>query len=93
MNYPDWTGALLVHIDTQFKKPIRGVTLNQRQKGTLPSDTVTNPRNKGHCIAITTRREIVLYKEPATDRGIAVEKESTDLKGQVPQQSKKRSKE
>ncbi|KAK4356219.1 hypothetical protein RND71_025190 [Anisodus tanguticus] len=39
-------------------------TLNPRQKGTLPSDTVDNPRNKGgcvsHCLAISTRSGKVL---------------------------------
>ena len=30
-------------------------TVNTRQPGTLPSNTVQNPKNYGHCIAITTR--------------------------------------
>ena len=31
------------------------VTLNTRQPGTLPSNTVQNPKNDTHCMAITTR--------------------------------------
>ena len=31
------------------------VTMNARQPGTLPSNTVQNPKNDGHCMAITTR--------------------------------------
>ena len=29
--------------------------MNTRQPGTLPSNTVQNPKNDGHCMAITTR--------------------------------------
>ena len=29
-------------------------TVNTRQPGTLPSNTVQNPKNDGHCMAITT---------------------------------------
>ena len=31
-------------------------TVNTRQPVTLPSNTVQNPKNDGHCMAITTRR-------------------------------------
>ena len=31
------------------------VTVNTRQSGTLPSNTVQNAKNDGHCMAITTR--------------------------------------
>ena len=30
-------------------------TVNTRQPGTLPSNTVQNPKNDGHCMAIITR--------------------------------------
>ena len=30
-------------------------TVNTRQPGTLPSNTVQNSKNAGHCMAITTR--------------------------------------
>ena len=30
-------------------------TVNTRQQGTLPSNTVQNPKNDAHCMAITTR--------------------------------------
>ena len=31
------------------------LTVNTRQPGTLPSNTVQNPKNDGHCMTITTR--------------------------------------
>ena len=31
------------------------VTVNTRQPGTLPSNTVQNPKNDGHCMEITTQ--------------------------------------
>ena len=30
-------------------------TVNTRQPGTLPSNTVQNPKNDAHCMAITTQ--------------------------------------
>uniref|UniRef100_M1DN90 Integrase core domain containing protein n=1 Tax=Solanum tuberosum TaxID=4113 RepID=M1DN90_SOLTU len=30
-------------------------SLNQRKNGSLPSDTIQNPKKDGHCIAIATR--------------------------------------
>ena len=30
-------------------------TVNTRQQGTHPSNTVQNPKNDAHCMAITTR--------------------------------------
>ena len=35
-------------------------TFNQRKAGTLPSDTVQNPRNDGSCLSFTTRSGKVL---------------------------------
>ena len=29
--------------------------MNTRQPGTLPSNTIQNPKNNGHCMAITIR--------------------------------------
>ena len=31
-------------------------SVNTQQPGTLPSNTVQNPKSDGHCMAITTRR-------------------------------------
>ena len=31
------------------------LTVNARQPGTLPRNTVQNPKNDAHCMAITTR--------------------------------------
>ncbi|MCD7450875.1 hypothetical protein HAX54_008849, partial [Datura stramonium] len=62
-------------------------------KGTLPSDTVPNPRNEGHCMAIITRKEIVLEEEPTKDKNITIEKELIEPTRQASQQSKKKAKE
>ncbi|PHT57811.1 hypothetical protein CQW23_00174 [Capsicum baccatum] len=42
---------------------------NQRKAGTLPSDTVQNPRNDGSCMAITTRSGKVL-ENPSKDNQV-----------------------
>ncbi|KAK4716480.1 hypothetical protein R3W88_014818 [Solanum pinnatisectum] len=35
-------------------------SLNQRKNGSLPSDTIQNPKKDGHCMAIATRSGKVL---------------------------------
>ncbi|PHT29040.1 hypothetical protein CQW23_31360 [Capsicum baccatum] len=45
-------------LEQQFSQ--LSAALNQRKAGTLPSDTVQNPRNDGSCMAITTRSGKVL---------------------------------
>ncbi|XP_049369931.1 uncharacterized protein LOC125834820 [Solanum verrucosum] len=35
-------------------------SMNQRKNGSLPTDTIQNPKKKGHCIAIATRSGKVL---------------------------------
>ncbi|XP_059277799.1 uncharacterized protein LOC132031978 [Lycium ferocissimum] len=69
-------------------------TLNQRQKGTLPSDTVANPKNYGDhkCHAITTRsgktiggemlvkNNVVVDEEKIVEEPIGVEEEVTSKK-------------
>ncbi|PHT35829.1 hypothetical protein CQW23_23529 [Capsicum baccatum] len=44
-------------------------TINQRKAGTLPSDTVHNPRNDGSCRVITTRSGKVL-DNPSKDKQV-----------------------
>ena len=39
----------------ELKMAQLSVTMNARQPGTLPSNTVKNPKNDGHYMAITTR--------------------------------------
>ena len=39
-------------------------TLNPRQKGTLPSNTVQNPKNDGQCMAVTTRSGVQTINPP-----------------------------
>ncbi|PHT27627.1 hypothetical protein CQW23_32770 [Capsicum baccatum] len=50
--------------------------LNQRKVGTLPSDTVQNPRNDGSCMAITTRSGMVLE---TSSKGKQVVDEEADI--------------
>ncbi|PHT31728.1 hypothetical protein CQW23_28065 [Capsicum baccatum] len=46
------------HLEQQLSQLL--AVFNQRKAGTLPSDTVLNPRNDGSCMAITTRSGKVL---------------------------------
>ena len=39
----------------ELKMAQLSATMNTRQPGTLPSNTVQNPKSYGHCMAITTR--------------------------------------
>jgi len=41
------------HLDLQMAQ--LSCTVNPRQPGTLPSNTVQNSKNDGHCMEITTR--------------------------------------
>lgn len=41
------------HIEKQLGQ--MSASLNQRQKGILPSNTIQNPKNVSHCMAVTTR--------------------------------------
>ncbi|PHT54216.1 Lignin-forming anionic peroxidase [Capsicum baccatum] len=50
--------------------------LNQRKAGTLPSNTVKNPRNDGSCMAITTRSGKVLE---TSSKGKQVVDEAADI--------------
>ncbi|XP_049357604.1 uncharacterized protein LOC125822257 [Solanum verrucosum] len=41
------------HLELQMTQ--LSTTVNPRQPGTLPSNTIQNPKNDGHCMAVTTR--------------------------------------
>ncbi|KAK4370245.1 hypothetical protein RND71_009721 [Anisodus tanguticus] len=69
----------------QLESQLRQIifVLNPRQNGTLPSNTVVNPRNEGggvsHCLSISTRSGKVLEESKipmyvVDERLIAVEK-------------------
>ena len=47
-------------------------TVNTRQQGTLPSNTVQNPKNDAHCMAITTRggRQTIDPPIPSTEENV-----------------------
>ena len=42
------------HLELQMNQ--LSTTVNSRQPGTLPSNTILNPKNNGHCMTVTTRR-------------------------------------
>ena len=48
------------------------VTVNTRQPGTLPSNTVQNPKNDAHCMAITTRggKQTIDPPMPSTEENV-----------------------
>ncbi|KAH0634861.1 hypothetical protein KY284_037647 [Solanum tuberosum] len=62
-------GGNMVHIEDMMQKMMRrfdatdenvkemrnDLSVNPRQPGTLPSNTIQNPKNDGHCMAVTTR--------------------------------------
>ena len=49
----DTHAILIKQIELQMAQ--LSATVNTRQPGTLPSNTVQNPKNDAHCMAITTR--------------------------------------
>ena len=49
----DALAILIKHLELQMTKLSSSV--NPRQLRTLPSNTVQNPINDGHCMAVTTR--------------------------------------
>ncbi|XP_019251044.1 PREDICTED: uncharacterized protein LOC109229957 [Nicotiana attenuata] len=59
---------------------------NPKQKGTLPSDTIANPKGSGsgptsHCIAITTQSGKVLQGE--SEQAVEVEESEQEVEAQV----------
>ena len=56
-------------------------TVNTRQPGTLPSNTIQNPKNDAHCMAITTRggRQTIDPPMPSTEEN--VRKDNNVVKG------------
>ncbi|OIS96216.1 hypothetical protein A4A49_58570 [Nicotiana attenuata] len=59
---------------------------NPKQKGTLPSDTIANPKGNGssptsHCMAITTRRGKILQGE--NEQVVEVEDYDQEVEAQV----------
>ena len=71
--------------------------VNTRQPRTLPSNTVQNPKNDAHCMAITTRggKQIIDAPMPSNEenvrkdddkvvKGSVEEEESTGKDAQVP---------
>ena len=65
-------------------------TVNTWQSGTLPSNTVQNPKNDAHCMAITTRggRQTIDLPMPSTEenvvKGSSEAEESNGKDAEVP---------
>ena len=55
-------------------------TMNKRQPGTLPSNTVQNPKNDGHCMEIITRggKQTIDPPMPSDDKVVEVDAELED---------------
>ena len=49
----DTHAILIKHLELQMDQ--LSATVNPRQPGTLPSNTVQNLKNNGHCMPVTTR--------------------------------------
>ena len=43
----------IMHLELKMAQ--LSTTVNPRQLGTLPRNTIQNPKNDGHCMAVTTR--------------------------------------
>ncbi|KAK4706665.1 hypothetical protein R3W88_033765 [Solanum pinnatisectum] len=50
----DAHAVLIKQLEQQFSQ--LSDIVNPRQPGTLPSNTIKNPKNDGHCMTVTTRR-------------------------------------
>ena len=52
------------------------MTVNTRQPGTLPSNTVQNPKNDAHCMVITTRDDKQTIEPPISSNEEKVRKDN-----------------
>ena len=68
----------------QFELPVAhlSATVKTRQSGTLPSNTVQNPKNYAHCMAITTRggKQTIDPPMPSTEENVRKDNDNV-LKG------------
>ena len=61
-------------------------TVNTRQPGTLPSNTVQNPKNDGHCMAITTcdGKQTIDPSMPSTEKKVTKDNDKVvEVNGEV----------
>ena len=60
-------------------------TVNTRQPGTLPSNTIQNPKNDGHCMAITTRNGKQTIDPPmsSNEKKVIKDTEMVEVNGEV----------
>ena len=66
----DTHAILIKQIELQVAQ--LSATVNTRQPGTLPSNTVQNPKNDAHCMAITTRggKQTIDQPMPSTEENV-----------------------
>ena len=66
----DTHAILIKQIELQMAQ--LSATVNTRQLGTLPSNTVHNPKNDAHCMAITTRggKHTIEPPMPSTEENV-----------------------
>ena len=62
----DQHAILIKQIEVQIDQ--LSETVNTRQPGTLPSNTVQNLKNDGHCMAITTRGDKQTIDPPMSSK-------------------------
>ncbi|PHT48550.1 Translocase of chloroplast 34, chloroplastic [Capsicum baccatum] len=72
----DSHSTLIKQLEQQLSQ--LSATFNQRKAGTLPSNTVQNPKNDGTCMAITTRSGKVLETSSKGTQVINAEPEGAD---------------
>ena len=60
-------------------------TMDTRQPGTLPSNTVQNPKNDGHCMEITTRGGKQTIEPPMSsiEKKVTKDAEMVEVNGEV----------
>ena len=65
------THAILIK-KIEFQVAQLSATVNTRQSGTLPSNTVQNPKNDAHCMTITTRggKQTIDPPMPSNDKKV-----------------------
>ena len=62
------------------------VIVNARQPETLPSNTVQNPKNDGHCMTITTRggKKIIYLHMPSNEKKVTKDNDKVvEVNGEV----------
>ena len=73
-------------VSDQAPKAQLSATVNTWQTGTLPSNTVQNPKYDAHCMAITTRggKKIIYLHMPSNEKKVTKDTDNVvDISGEV----------